>query len=268
MRDAECVQFLRSILPGLRLRWAGFRGVRRQVCKRLGRRVRELNLPDLDAYRTYLDAHPQEWTVLDGLCRVTISRFFRDRAVWSHLEEEILPALASAEPMLRCWSAGCASGEEPYTLAVVWRRLVQPHRPAAQMMILATDVDARVLERAREGCYADGTLKELPAGLRDAAFVHQASNNRLRDEYRHAVEFRRADIRHELPDGTFHLVLCRNLVFTYFDEPLQRDILARLEDRIVPGGVLIIGRHESLPGGARLTPWRPGSSIFVHTIRR
>jgi chemotaxis protein methyltransferase CheR len=114
--DAE-VEFLQWALPRLGLRWAGFRRVRGQVRRRVRRRVAALGLEDLDAYRAYLDAHPEEWEVLDALTPITISRFYRDRDVFARLEDDVLPALASAAAAagrdgLRCWSAGCASGEE------------------------------------------------------------------------------------------------------------------------------------------------------------
>ena len=120
MKDLQCTEFLKWCLPVLRFSWPGFRKVRKQVCKRLTRRTGELGLPDLVAYREYLVSHHEEWQVLDSLCRVTISRFYRDRRVFDVLRFEILPTLArraltDAEKEVRCWSAGCCSGEEPYT---------------------------------------------------------------------------------------------------------------------------------------------------------
>src|SRR5687767_6728995 len=117
--DAQCVGFLQWALPHVRMRWEGFRRVRRQVCRRIERRRRELGLDGLPAYRLYLEQHPDEWPVLDSLCRVTISRFYRDRGVFAFLEGEVLPAVAQGavrdgRQALEAWSAGCASGEEPY----------------------------------------------------------------------------------------------------------------------------------------------------------
>ncbi len=96
MTDSECTRFLQEALPRLHLRWAGFRKVRKLVCKRVARRLRELGLPDLAAYRAFLESHPGEWDVLDGFCRIPISRFYRDREVFASLEQDVLPALAQA----------------------------------------------------------------------------------------------------------------------------------------------------------------------------
>ena len=123
MRQADCVEFLQWCLPRLHMRWAGFRKVRSQVCKRIRRRLTSLGLEDLDAYQRYLETHAGEWPHLDAMCRITISRFYRDREVWESLRRRALPALAAAagergDGVLRAWSAGCASGEEPYTLNI------------------------------------------------------------------------------------------------------------------------------------------------------
>jgi chemotaxis protein methyltransferase CheR len=107
------VTFLQQALPRLGRRWAGYRKVRRQVCRRIRHRIDELGPEGFEAYHAHLEAQPGEWEVLDGLMNVTISRFNRDRGVFEFLRDEVL------RPGMRVWSAGCASGEEPYTLALL-----------------------------------------------------------------------------------------------------------------------------------------------------
>ncbi len=190
MKDAECVRFLQWALPLMRLRWRGFRKVRRQVRKRLGRRLEELGLRDIDAYRARLASDPREWEVLDGLCRIPISRFYRDRAVFDHLFQETLPALARRHGEVACWSAGCASGEEPYTLAVAARMLDLPLR------IVATDSAPHLLARAEAARYGPSSLRELPRAWREQAFTPE---HVLRPAFREAVHFRCEDIRATMP---------------------------------------------------------------------
>ena len=268
MKDAECVRLLQECLPRLRLRCAGFRKVRRQVCKRIDRRMKALGLSGPSAYRDYLEAHPGEWAVLDALCRIPISRFYRDRGVFDRLAQEVLPALADAarargEPELRCWCAGCASGEEPYTMALLWEHGVAPRFPGLGIRILATDADPHLLARARAGRYAFSSLKELPEGWVKQAFTRSAGRYEIREAYRERVAFLRQDIRRRMPAGPFHLILCRNLVLTYFEEALQREIVRKLADRLLPGGALVVGIHESLPGGiASLVPWSETLRIY------
>ena len=149
MRDTACVAFLQWALPQLSLRWSGFRRVRGQVCKRLSRRLTALGLKDLSEYRARLETDTREREVFDELCRISISRFYRDQGVWRTLECEILPRLADrararGETRLRIWSAGCASGEEPYTLALMFALGEAPadFEPA----VVATDADPHRLQ--------------------------------------------------------------------------------------------------------------------------
>ncbi len=252
MKDDECVRFLQWALPRLGKRWPGFRKVRRQVCKRIDSRLRDLGVDNLAEYRRYLQANPAEWDNLDQLCRVTISRFYRDHRVFDRLGSTVLPELAQAalsrgEKKLRCWSAGCGSGEEPYTLALIWHRVLQKMYPGLTCEIIATDIDKTVIQRALGGCYPASSLKELPAGL-TAAFEKRWQFYSLHQHIRDLVTPMVQDIRYVSPAGCFHLILCRNLVFTYFDQVRQQDVLSRFSDALYGGGALVLGGHEELPG--------------------
>jgi chemotaxis protein methyltransferase CheR len=267
--DAECVALLQWALPRLNLRWAGFRKVRGQICKRIRRRIVQLGVPDVTAYRARLEADPAEWDVLDGLCVVTIARFYRDRAVWEALRDDVLAAAAQAavaagDGEVRCWSIGCASGEEPYTLSIVWALDLAHRYPGLSLRILGTDVDERVLARARVGKYPAGALRDLPAGWRDRAFERDDDAFRLRERFRAAVELRREDVRRSLPDRAFRLILCRNLVCTYFDEALERETLRRVTTRLCDGGAFVLGIHERPPAGTTLEPWHARLGIYRH----
>ena len=255
MTDAECVDLLRFALPRLGLRWEGFRRVRGQVCKRIGRRLAALGVPDAAGYRDFLGVHPEEWGALDGLCRVTVSRFFRDRAVWDWLRAEGLPAAArlaraGGEGAVQCWSAGCGAGEEPYGLSILWRIALAPAFPGLALRILATDAGEDVLERARRACYAPASLREIPRDLVPVAFERRGAELCLRDAFREGVELVRADVRRDLPAGAFHLVLCRNLALTYFELDGQLRALSAIAARLAPGGLLVVGGHERLPDEA------------------
>jgi len=234
------------------MRWPGVRKVRRQVCKRISRRMADLGLPGVPAYQAYLERHPGEWACLDDLCWISISRFYRDGAVFDHLATTELPSIAKAamargSARIRAWSAGCCAGEEPYTLMILWRLLLESRFPDLDLHILATDIDREQLSRAFAACYPRGSLRGLPAAWIELAFEPREGRFHLRPEFRAGVEFRQQDIREAMPDEPFDLVLCRNLVFTYFDPPLQAEITHALQRRIAPGGVLVLGIHESLP---------------------
>jgi chemotaxis protein methyltransferase CheR len=268
MKDAECVQFLQWALPRLRLRWPGFRRVRRQVCRRIERRLRELGLAGVDAYRAYLEATPEEWRRLDDLCHVTSSRFYRDRGVFDFLQQTVLPELARRATAqgrpLRAWSAGCASGEEAYTLALIWQLALAPEFPGVDLRVLGTDVDETMLRRARAAEYPESSLREVPRAWRQAAFADHDGRHRLGAELRSAVTVRRDDLRRAPPPGgPFDLVLCRSVAFTYFALELQREIADRLAACIGLGGALVLGAHETLPEGTtEFIPWSASLRIY------
>jgi chemotaxis protein methyltransferase CheR len=271
MDDRDCVLLLEEALPRLGLRWQGFRKVRSQVCRRIAARIRELGLPGAAEYRVQLENDPGEWSVLDSCCRITISRFRRDQEVFTTLALAVLPELAAnalsrGDRTVACWSAGCASGEEPFTLTILWHLDLQQRFPDIRIAVTASDADEAMLERAREGRYRPSSLRELPASWRTAAFHAVPDGFQLREEYQEAVRFVHHDLRTAPPAGAFDLVLCRNLAFTYFDDVVQRAVLGSIEGAMVRNGALVIGIHESLPlGAAGFEPWVKKAGIYRKT---
>ncbi len=228
----------------------------------------ELGLAELADYRLRLERESAEWAVLDTICRIPLTRFYRDAAVFEHLQSVVLPelgrmAMVRGDTEMRAWSLGCASGEEPYTVAIVWRLGVAPRFPRLTLRIVATDCDREAIERARRGCYPAHSLRDLPPTMRTRAFRESPSGLVIEDDYRDGVEFQIQDVRTRMPDGRFHLILCRNVVFTYFDEELQRQMVPSIARRLVAGGALVIGVRESLPEGVdRLDSWPGGHNVY------
>ncbi|MBS2016261.1 MAG: chemotaxis protein CheR [Deltaproteobacteria bacterium] len=279
MDDRAYADLLSRALPRLGLRFRGFRNVRRQVCRRVAARIAALGLDSPSAYERLLERDPEELRVLDSLCFVTISRFHRDRRIWEALAEPLLPRLleeasARGDRVLRAWSLGCASGEEPYTLAMLWHIELSSRFPSIALDVLATDRDEEVLARAARGVYEASSLRELPLAWRARAFDHapDGPSTTLRDDVRAGVRFLRADVRalaeatHEAP---IHLVLCRNMAFTYWADAEQRALTERLAARMAPGGLLVLGNHEVLPAPPESLGLEPvRESPYVFRVRR
>jgi chemotaxis protein methyltransferase CheR len=205
--------------------------------------------------------------VLDALCTVSISRFYRDRVVFDCLGDTVLPSLPAhvatcTDPTVRAWSAGCASGEEPYTLSLIWAQRIHSQFPRAAFSVVATDLDQTLLDRARVACYTRSSVRELPPAWIDEAFVQRDGTYCLRDRWKTGIEFRQQDIRADQPSGPFHLVLCRNVAFTYFEQTVQRDIAERLAQQTAADGFLVVGRHELLPSGTPFVSHVPGLGIY------
>jgi chemotaxis protein methyltransferase CheR len=264
MRDADCILFLQWALPQLNMHWPGFRRVHHQVCKRVKRRINALGLNGFGSYRQRLEADPQEWRILDQCSHITISRFFRDRAVFECLCRSVLPAIAergrSERRQAHCWSAGCASGEEPYSIRILWNLVVRG--ASDELSVIATDVDEALLRRARDGCYGQNSLRENPPELTSQAFARAGSRFCVRPQYREGVKFLKQDLRSEAPPGPFDIILCRNIAFTYFAPVLRQEVLTIIADSLVPNGFLVVGTHEEVEDGRFVSA--PGMShIFT-----
>jgi len=267
MDDTDCTTFLQWALPRAELHWPGYRKVRRQVCKRLRKRMGELGFADFAAYRVRLEAEPAEWQVLDQCCHITISRFFRDRGIFQALRTRVLPAMAARaqreQRAARVWSAGCASGEEAYTVKILWDLEVAKNYASVPVTIFATDIDREMLARAREGCFKPTSLHELPPHLIAQAFERKDSLFCVKPVHREGIAFAFEDLRSQTPSPLFDLILCRYVAFTYFAPALQQQVLGRLAGQLLPDGYLAIGTHERLPEGAALTPLSAAPQIFV-----
>jgi chemotaxis protein methyltransferase CheR len=242
LRPAEFAEVARrlSAAAGIQLR-DGKEGL---VRSRLARRLRQLGDP---SYRAYLDrarADPAELAHMVDLLTTNKTAFFREPAHFDALAARVLPAFAAAPGGLRVWSAGCSTGEEPYTLAMVLGESLGGSA-GALARVLATDISARALARARAGVYAD------PAGVGperlarhfvrrpDGAWAAGAN-------LRRAVRFASLNLVGPWPmRGPLHAVFCRN-VMIYFDKPTQAALVARFEALLAPGGYLFVGHAESL----------------------
>jgi chemotaxis methyl-accepting protein methylase len=185
---------------------------------------------------------------------INVTRLFRNRETFEVLERVVVPALWAQEPgRIRVWSAGCSSGEEPYSLGVLFHAHAARRGELARLGrvdVHGTDIDARSLERAATGGFDAGDFEETPEGLRSSYFA-PAPPFTIREEVRRLVRFGRLDLLHDpAPPGPHQLILCRN-VLIYFDRASQERLFATFLDALAPGGFLVLGKVETLLGDAR-----------------
>jgi chemotaxis protein methyltransferase CheR len=222
------------------------------VRRRLAVRMRARGVHTYAAYAAVLrdDAHEYD-RLLDALT-INVTKFFRNREAWEALTTRFLPDLwEHRQGAVRCWSAGCATGEEPYTLAIaLLEQARQRGARAAACTVDATDLDPTVLDRAQAGVYRAAALDETPPALVERYFTG-TDPWEVGPDVRAPVRFRRHDLlRDPPPDAPYDVITCRNVVI-YFERANQERLYHAFADALRPGGILMLGKVETLVGGVR-----------------
>jgi chemotaxis protein methyltransferase CheR len=221
------------------------------VKSRLTRRLHSLNLGSFMEYLAFVknDRSGHELTAMIDLLTTNRTSFFRESEHFEFLRIHILPAALSSGQPIRIWNAGCSSGEEPYTVAMVLRETV-PSVDLKDIKILATDISTQILSRAKKGEYAREALQGIPDALirKYFSFVPKTDGQicRVKDSLKSLVRFARLNLMQNWPmRGQFEVIFCRN-VMIYFDKPTRRRLVSRFHEFLKPGGHLFVGHSESL----------------------
>lgn len=221
--------------------------------RRIGVRMRARGVHTFTDYGRLLDADPHEYDLLLDALTITVTKFFRNAETWRALEPRLDALWRARGGRLRCWSAGCATGEEPYTVAVVLAETARRHAQEgllAECHVDATDIDRAGLEHTRAAEFPDAAFTEMPAELARRYFT-AAAPRRPSAELQRLVRVARHDLTTEAPpDPPYDLIVCRNVVI-YFDRPMQERLFAQFADALTPGGLLVLGKVETLFGPAR-----------------
>src|SRR5262249_19803598 len=213
----------------------------------LMRRVhKRMEFVGIDTYGDYLDhlqVHPDEFTELFNFILINVTSFFRDDAVWSYVATDVIPRIVASKgpsASVRVWDAGCASGEETYTIAMLLAEELGRESFVERVKIYATDVDERALEQARHGEYVTKHLDAVPSELRDRYFTAAANDGWSFDRaLRRAVVFGRHDLVQDAPISRIDLLVCRNTLM-YFNSDIQAKILANFRFALPPSRFLIL----------------------------
>jgi chemotaxis protein methyltransferase CheR len=227
-------------------------GKKSLVRSRIVKRLRALSIATITQYLEVLkgDHSGTELAAMVDVLTTNKTSFFREIEHFRLLQTTVFPALASGKDPIRIWSAGCSTGEEPYTIAMVARETLGAN--AGRVRILATDISARVLERARAAEYESDLVDDVASSLKSRHFEiagdGSGSTVRVVRGTRDLVQFARLNLMSEWPmRGSFNVIFCRN-VMIYFDKPTQERLVERYSSLLVPGGHLFVGHSESLTG--------------------
>jgi two-component system CheB/CheR fusion protein len=186
---------------------------RSSLMRRARVRMSQVRLESYEDYLDYLEVHPDEFNQLFNTILINVTSFFRDSAAWEYLAHEIIPVLLQNKPpfeAIRVWSAGCASGEEVYSIAMLLAEALGPEMFQQRVKIYATDVDEEALTQARQASYNAKALEPVPAEWRNKYFDVNADRNTFRGELRRSIIFGRHDLIQDAPISRLDLLICRN----------------------------------------------------------
>lgn len=235
------------------------------VLRRVERRMGIHQIDRIEAYVQHLQKNPQEVEILFRELLIGVTSFFRDPAAWDQLRDEALPSILANRPprsVLRAWSVGCSTGEEAFSLAIVFREAVERTAPQSNLtlQVFATDLDPDAISRARQGLFPPAIAADVPADRLDRFFVKEGGGfYRIGKEIREMVTFANQNAIMDPPFTKLDLLVCRNLLI-YLAPELQKRLLPLFHYSLNPGGILFLGSAETATGEPELFTPLPGKS--------
>lgn len=221
--------------------------------RRIAVRMRARAVHTYADYARVLDSEPREYELLLDALTINVTKLFRNWDTFAAIERLVIPPLWERQGAIRVWSAGCASGEEPYSLAVLFHRYATAQDEAdrlGRVSILGTDIDRGSLAAAERAHFGEQAFADTPSDVRSAYFSQEPPYTPI-PEVRAPVRFERRDLLSAPPPGRdLHLITCRNVII-YFDRATQEALFQRFQDALAPGGYLVLGKVETLLGTPR-----------------
>ncbi len=244
--EKEFDSFLQFLQEKRSLDFAGYK--RPSVERRVARRLELAGVERLEEYMDLLEADPDEFIHLLNTLLINVTSFFRDPQAWEYLAKDVLPHIVAAkdpEAYIRVWSAGCASGEEAYSLAMLLAEALEPARFRRRVKIYGTDIDEHALSEARMAAYTQKQLENVPAEIRAKYFQLKGEQYVFDPELRRSVIFGRHNLLSDAPISNLDLLLCRNTMM-YFNAEAQRRVVSLLHFSLNNDGFLFLGKAEML----------------------
>ncbi len=224
------------------------------LLRRVERRMQQIALASFEDYMDYLEVHPEEFAQLFNTILINVTEFFRDLPAWEFLQSEVIPhilELKEADEPIRIWSAGCASGQEAYTLAIGFAEAMGADAFRERVKIYATDADEEALMQARIASYTEKEIQSVPEIYLPKYFEQSNGRYIFRNDLRRSVIFGRRDLVQDAPISRLDLLVCRNTLM-YFNSETQLRILARLHFALNEYGYLFLGRAEMMMSRSNL----------------
>lgn len=238
MEDMDYTLFVRKVKEQLQLDLSHYKET--QMKRRLTSLRDKRGFANFSAYFKAMMQDERLLAEFKDRVTINVSEFWRNPNRWQMLEQRFLPELMSSSHRLKCWSAACSTGEEPYTLAMILTEL-----GARLSEITATDIDAGVLEKAKIGRYQERSVRDVPPGYLEKYFVKDGQEYAVIDQLKRMVRFEQGNLLLDPFKKDYDLIICRN-VMIYFTEPAKRDLYMKFSESLRPGGYLFVGSTEQI----------------------
>lgn len=266
--DSDFEQLLEYIKQSRGFDFTGYK--RSSLMRRVAKRMQGVGIENYNDYQDYLEVHQEEFIHLFNTLLINVTTFFRDRVAWDFIADEIvLRILSNKEPneVIRLWSAGCASGQEAYTLAMIFAEKLGFDQFRERVKIFATDIDEEALNQARSGSYNRKEIGEIPEPILSKYFELIDNRYIFRKDLQRSIIFGRNNLVQDAPISRIDLLVCRNTLM-YFNAETQLKILARFHFALNNGGVLFLGKAETLLSQSQnFTPIDLKRRIFAQVQR-
>ncbi len=238
----------KELLAFLGMSWDGYRRVRKGVKKRIIRHMQKLNCREMSAYLKELSINPAARQTCDFLMTVSISRFFRDYPIWKVLENEILPSFSS-KMKINVWSAGCACGEEAYSINIIGNRFRENIPSSPQIAITASDLKSEYIGKALIGQYSPSSLREVPSDWRERYFYKVKGRKwfEVKEYLKKGIRWKAGTFDSPMSCMNFDIIFLRNNLLTYYLNPEKEMVFHSILNRLASPGWLITGAREKLP---------------------
>lgn len=237
--------------------------------RRVNVRVRATNSENYEEYLRLLKKNSAEHEYLIKVLTINVSEFFRNPETFRVIEKEVIPFLIKSRSdslvkSIRVWSAGCATGEEAYSLAILLHRVLGRDLDRYRISIIGTDIDDLSLEKARKGIYHENVLKNVETITKENYFVKQGDTYQVSDQLKSMIRFKRHDMISESCIDRFDLIICRN-VMIYFKKEIQEELQLNFHKMLNKGGFFVIGKAETLLGAAssRFKPYNARERLYI-----
>lgn len=238
---------------------------RSSLMRRVNRRMQTVEIESYCDYQNYLEAHSEEFLHLFNTLLINVTSFFRDRPAWDYLQAQVLPQILlhkAADQPIRVWSAGCSSGEEPCSLAMLFAELLGIDAFRERVRIYATDVDEDALRQARIATYESRAIEGVPGDYLSKYFEQQGDRLAFDRNLRRSIVLGRHNLVQDAPLPRIDLLVCRNTLM-YFQAKTQAKIIDRFNVALVEAGFLFLGKAEALPKNSSFAPVDLKQRIFT-----